>query len=108
MTILQLPTLELRRLHSDLVLCYKILHGLVAGPPENYGLILASRQSRGHRFKLAVTHSRVDVRKYFFGSRICEPWNSLPDSIVALDSLPLFKSMLKKCCFNKFLVFTNH
>ena len=104
--ILNLPTLELRRLHSDLILCYKILHGLVAGRPENYGLILANRQSRGHRFKLSITHSRIDARKYFFGCRICEPWNSLPDNIVALDSLIIFKTMLKKICFNKFLVFT--
>lgn len=103
---LNLPTLELRRLYSDLTLCYKILHGLIAGPPENYGLVLAGRQSRGHRYKLAITFSRVDVRKYFFGCRIAEPWNSLPDDIVALDSLKMFKAMLKKCCFNKFLVIT--
>src|SRR5437870_13784322 len=46
--LLNLPTLELRRLHNDLILCYRILHRLVAGPPENYGLVLGSRQSRGH------------------------------------------------------------
>ena len=105
LNILKLPTLELRRLHSDLILCYKILHGLVAGPPENYGLFLSKRQSRGHRFKLAITYSRVDARKHFFGCRISEPWNSLPDNVVGTDSLRLFKKMLYLCCLDKFLIF---
>ena len=104
--ILNLHTLELRRLHSDLTLCYKILHGLVAGPPGNYGLVLANRQSRGHSYKLAITYSRVDVRKYFFGCRVAEPWNSLSDNVVASNSLKIFKTLLKRCCFNKFLLFT--
>jgi len=104
---LKLSTLELRRLHSDLILCCKILHGLVAGPPENYGIILATRQSRGHTYKLHVTLSTVDARKYFFGCRIAEPWNSLPDSMVTSDSLHKFKKLLKQCCFKKFLVFTD-
>ena len=103
---LYLPTLELRRLYSDLVLCYKILHGLAGGRPENYGLILAHRQSRGHRYKLSKTNTRVDVRKFYFGCRICDPWNSLPDSVVSTDTVQLFKKMLTKCCFNKYLVFT--
>jgi hypothetical protein len=102
--ILNLTTLELRRLYCDLILCYKILHGLVAGRPENYGLVLATRQSRGHSYKLATSYSRVDARKFFFGCRICEPWNSLPDNIVTLESVRVFKSMIKKCSFNKFLV----
>ena len=45
---LNLPTLELRRLHTDLTLCYKIVNGYVASPPENFGLLLSTRQSRGH------------------------------------------------------------
>ena len=46
--LLNLPSLELRRLQHDLIFCFKILNGLVAGPTENYGLILANCQSRGH------------------------------------------------------------
>ena len=51
---LNLPTLELRRLHTDLVLTYKILNAYVANPPENFGLVLSSRQSRGHSKKLVM------------------------------------------------------
>ena len=35
--ILQIPSLELRRLRADLLMCFKIVNGYIAGPPENYG-----------------------------------------------------------------------
>ena len=62
---LNLCTLERRRLESDLVLCYKILHGHVAGTPEKFGLKLSNRRSRGHSLKLNVELSRVNVRRFF-------------------------------------------
>lgn len=101
---LKLPTLELRRLRNDLILCYKILNGHVAGSPEKYGILLSDRQSRGHNQKISIQHVRVDVRKHFFGCRIAEPWNSLPLHVVNADSILIFKRLL--CDFNldKFLI----
>ena len=43
---LNLTTLERRRLEFDLVLCFKILHGLVGGSISDYGLKLSNRKSR--------------------------------------------------------------
>ena len=34
---LNLPSLELRRLRSDLQLCFKILHREIPGPPNKFG-----------------------------------------------------------------------
>ena len=64
---LNLLSLEMRRLHADLLLCFKILHGFTSGPPEKYGLVLAanSRSTRGHNMKLVAEHSRIDARLYF-------------------------------------------
>jgi len=102
---LNMISLELRRLHSDLVICYKLLHGLIGGPPENYGLILSNRQSRGNSLKLVIGNPRVDARKFFFSSRISEPWNLLPDSVVLADSVKAFKRQLIDVDFNKYLIF---
>ena len=92
--ILGMITLERRRLHSDLVFCFKLLNGLIGNAPENYGLVLSSRKSRGNSFKLANENPRIDARKYFFSSRVCEPWNSLPDSVVLIESVKTFKRQL--------------
>ena len=87
--------------------CYKILRGHVAGPPENYGLFLSLRQLRGHSLKLVVNHVRVDIRKHYFGCRVCEPWNSLPESVVNIASVKSFKRALSYCDFATFLVFND-
>ena len=70
---LNMITLERRRLHYDLVFCYKVLNGLMGGAPDNYGLELSTRQSRGNSLKLVLNNPRIDTRKYLFSSRFCEP-----------------------------------
>ena len=51
---LNLPSLELRRLHTDLIYCYKIVFGLTDLPPSDYFQMapLLNRPTRGHKFKL--------------------------------------------------------
>src|SRR5438034_6023196 len=102
---LNMITLERRRLHFDLIFCFKLLKGHIGGVPENYGLVLSTRKSRGNSFKLVIDNLRIDARKYFFSSRICEPWNSLPDSVVLIDSVKALKRQLLTLDFNKFLLF---
>ena len=101
---LKITTLERRRLVFDLTLCFKILHGLVSGPPEKYGFVLSDRISRGHSLKLSVEHSKVDVREYFFCNRVCKPWNSFPDKIVSDSNLNKFKTWLKTAKLDEFFV----
>ena len=105
---LNLITLERRRLHFDLVFCYKLFNGLIGGLPEYYGLELSTRKSRGNSFKLVINNPRIDARKYFFSSRICEPWNSLPDSVILSNSVNSFKRQLFTIDFNKFLIFKSN
>ena len=101
---LNLPSLELRRLRSDLLFCYKIMHNYVKGLPEKFGLILSKRTSRGHSLKLEKQCAVNDARKYFFGVRICNPWNALPEHVVQAPSVVSFKKCLCDVDLSKFLV----
>jgi len=98
-------SLERRRLHSDLIFCYKLLNGLVGGVSEDYGLMLSSRRSRGNSLKLVINNPKIDTRKFFFSSRVCEPWNSLPDNVVLSSNVKSFSRQLLSFDFNKFLIF---
>ena len=107
LAVLKLPTLELRRLRADLLLCFKIIHGYVGGPPSNYGLFFVQGKStRGHDRKLFCGHNRIEARRNYFGNRIIAPWNSLPAAIVNLSSPECFKRALLNFNLEKFLHFT--
>jgi len=62
---LGIDRLELRRLRADLILCYKILHGLVLLSSDDFFTIVRNRATRGHSYKLFLPESRVDCRKRF-------------------------------------------
>jgi len=55
---LNLPSLELRRLHADLVMCYKIVFGLVKLSFTDFFAFRPVTVTRGHQYKLYVNHSR--------------------------------------------------
>ena len=101
--ILNLPSLELRRLRADLLMCFKILNGYVAGDLSNYSLSYSNTGTRGHAQKLFVEHSKVDVRSNYFGNRIVKPWNSLPAEVINSPSVESFKKRIAKCDLGKFL-----
>jgi hypothetical protein len=101
---LGIPSLELLRLRADLLLCFKIIHGIIAGPLENYGLTLSTRNvSRGHNRKLFCGHTRVEARRNFFANRIIRPWNSLPSDVVNAQSSVVFKRLILTCDLGEFL-----
>ena len=62
----------MRRLHQDLIF------GLLDLDFPKFFLLSPNETTRGHLYKFFVRHSRVDVRKYFFGTRTVKIWNSMP------------------------------
>jgi len=66
LAVLGLRSLQLRRLHQDLIYTYKLIFGLVALDCLKFFLISPNETTRWHASKLFVRHSRVDVRKHFF------------------------------------------
>ena len=100
---LKIPSLELRRLHIDLIMCYKIVFGLVDVKFDDFFQLSTVVTTRGHPFKLFKEHSDVNARKSFFSQRIINVWNSLPSDIVDFGSLRKFKRTIKLVDLSSFL-----
>jgi len=92
---LKLTSLERRRLVTDLLMCYKIVFGLITLHCSNLlQLNLSSRPTRGHKYKLLKYHCGNGTTASFFGNRVINVWNSLPPSAVDFSSLGKFKKSL--------------
>ena len=67
MLICNLPSLELRRLWSDLILCFKIVHKHIALDFDEFFELEASKyNTRGHAYKLRIPKVMNSIRKNFF------------------------------------------
>ena len=96
MANLRLETLEERRRITRLTFMYKILHDVVAVPPEELGIQRNPRASRGlyTRDKLIVPQSNTTEYRQHFVARTIPEWNRLPESTTSVDSAQAFKRQL--------------
>jgi len=122
---LGIPTLELHRLHLDLIFCYKVIFGLVSVSFDDFFALSAVPTMRGHKYKLyksqcirGVTIMRYmnlhftylltylqcsrSLRLMFFIERIISLWNSLPPTI-NFTFLATFKHTIGCVDFSMFL-----
>ena len=74
--------LELVRIKTDLLLCYKILHKLVKIEGAKLFVMDENRFSRGHGFKIRATRPRLDIGLYSYGYRVSNLWNNLSSNTV--------------------------
>jgi len=51
-------------------------------------------RTRGNALKLETVRAKYDKRKHFFSDRIVSVWNSLPDSVIEVESVNAFKNAL--------------
>ena len=102
---LDLKSLELRRLHQDLMYTYKIIFGLVDLDCYRFFTISSNETTRGHTCKLFVCHSRVDVRKYFLCNHVVKVWNSFPATSDDFTSIRSFSSLIKRTDLSRFVNF---
>jgi hypothetical protein len=91
---LKLQSLEHRRLIHDLVLCFKIVHGLSALQFTDFFKFSNTSFTRGHNLRLAFPLIKCSTRRNFFAYRVIKPWNSLPPLVVNAKSAQSFKSRL--------------
>jgi len=104
---LNLPSLELRRLHTDLIYCY--VFGRTDLPLSDYFQMSPLLNTRGHKFKLYKKRCSAIVRSKFFSERVVNTWNILPSS-VDFSSLSSFIRTVKLADLSDYLrcfVFNN-
>ena len=100
---LKLPSLELRRLHIDLILTYSFLHNVYDVDSTRFFSIRGCERTRGHPWKLRVNIAKTDCRKFFFCNRVVRVWNRLPPNVVAATSVFTFKKLLHTVDLTSFL-----
>jgi len=98
---LNLHSLELRRLRSDLIWCYKIVFGLVRLNFGDFLKFCPVSTTRGHPYKLYTSHC-TSIRSRFFAHRVIKAWNSLPQS-TNFSSLAAFKRSILQTDHSKHL-----
>ena len=99
---LGIKSLELRRLHQDLILTYKILHGMVRVNRNKFFTMKAVR-TRGNQLSIYKRKFRLDTTKFFFSNRVVNVWNFLPNHIVKAPNLREFKSQITNINLTRFL-----
>ena len=92
--LLDLFSIRGRLLRADLILAWRITHGLTPPLVTDILPLVGAGRTRGHRFKLVVHRSETEARGRFFTRRIVSVWNDLPPLVVESTSLNMFKARL--------------
>jgi len=72
------------------------MNGLYRLDPKIFFLRAEGRCIRGHKDKLLMRYSRLEVRKNVFSQRIVQDWISLSEGTVGAITLNMFKTRLDK------------
>ena len=97
-----LPSLELRRLHCDLLRCYKIMFGHVDINFDDMFELRMSTDTRRHKYKLFKKRNTSSLRSSFYTERVVNVWNHLP-SDVKFNTLSAFERTMKLVDFTDYL-----
>ena len=95
---LNINSVEYRRLEFDLILMFKICHNLC---DLHFYEFFKLRKSRYNLRQHSVTveslfHPKHEQYRYFFSTALLILWNNLPESIISVETLPIFKRHLYK------------
>jgi len=72
------PNLEKRRQRGDLIEAYKIMTGKERVDPNCFFILDKKHYSTtGHKLKLYIRRSRLELRKNFFSQQVVADWNKL-------------------------------
>ena len=78
----------------QLIVLYKIVHGLLDIPPTYYLTQTSSRTRTAHKYKYQQYSTSTDCFKYSFFPRTIPLWNKLPAAAAEAPSLVSFKREL--------------
>lgn len=104
---LSMPTLAYRRVRGDMINVYKLVHGLYdTNIPGIFKQNL--RDTQGHPRRIRVKGSKKDTRKYSFGVRTINLWNSLTKEIVEAKDVKTFEIALDEKWKSEDLYYNNY
>ena len=71
LNICNIKSLEIRRLHNDVISLYLIIHGFIDCNNISFnfrpsGISNQGNRTRGNSYKLVKNRIRLDIRKFFF------------------------------------------
>ena len=98
--VLSLESLERRRVNYDLILVYKILHGLTDCTLSHNLTLQEFNKTRRHPYKLVKSFCSQDIYKHFYTNRVVDLWNNLPNDVISAKSLHSFKCKLRMLNFS--------
>ena len=90
----KLLSLEMRRLRSDLIEVFKIMHNLEGVKREDFFQLRTATGRRGHSLAILEQHCRLNVRKYFFTHRVVDTWNKLSEVTVNSKTVNSLKNQI--------------
>ena len=100
--VLNITTLETRRLRADLLEVFKIFNRIESIlPTDFFDTDKALCATRGHPLKITKMHSRLDLRKCSLSQRIVNDWNQLTEVAVMSKDSNTFKGHIDKYLKNR-------
>ena len=96
LSLLELPSLEERRVRGDLIEAFKLLKVIAKLDYSLFFKLSGDSKVRGHTYKVVKNSFRLDVRKNFFSNRVVDAWNELPQYVVDAETVNSFNARLDK------------
>ena len=103
LNIVGLESVELRRMHNDLIILYKLLHKKIDCNVCNVFTFNNVLNTRGNAYKLVKNRCRLDCRKFGFTFRVINMWNFLSNDIVCSNTVKQFVYKLKRFDLSSFI-----
>ena len=92
--LLNLCSLEIRRIKNDLIMCSKVLKSLVDVNVVDFFILSGVTLTRGNSLKLKKSCVANVSSSSLFHNRVINIWNALPDDIVCRATVKCFKERL--------------
>ena len=97
MRLLNLPSLEYRRLRGDLIETYKICNNIYdPATTSNLFVFNSYDKTRSNSLKLIKNSTNSTQFKHFFTNRVINLWNNLPEHVAKAESTNCFKNKIDK------------
>ena len=98
---LKLHSLERRRVRGDLIEVFKWMTGVNEGDVSKVLRIHQQDRTRTNGFKLDKFRFRKEIGRNWFGNRVVDEWNKLPNGVVSARTVQTFKNRLDKFMDNE-------